>query len=70
MRLSGYDGLEELGVEYVTAGELALLYAAGLLQRDLDPDDIHLAEALGVLEETMRGEAGQLRLRDTVASTT
>ncbi|WP_457190945.1 WYL domain-containing protein [Nocardioides sp. P5_E3] len=57
VRLSGYDGLEELGVEYVTAGELALLYAAGLLQRDLDPDDIHLAEALGVLEETMRGES-------------
>ena len=57
VRLSGYDGLEELGVEYVTAGELALLYAAGLLQRDLDPDDSHLAEALGVLEETMRGES-------------
>jgi proteasome accessory factor C len=56
VRISGDPGLDELGVQYVTASELALLFAAGRLLQDLDPTDEHLAEAIDVLAETMHGE--------------
>jgi proteasome accessory factor C len=56
VRISGDPGLDELGVQYVTAGELALLFAAARRLQDLDPEDRHLAEAVDVLAETMYGE--------------
>jgi proteasome accessory factor C len=56
IRISGDPGLDELGVQYVTAGELALLFAAARRLQDLDPEDAHLAEAVDVLAETMYGE--------------
>ncbi|MCL2541108.1 MAG: WYL domain-containing protein [Nocardioidaceae bacterium] len=48
---------EELGVEYVDAAELALVYSAArsLLEIEEDPD---LAGAIEVLTETLFGEAG------------
>ena len=56
VRISGDAGLDELGVQYVTAGELALLFTAARRLQDLEPGDIHLAEAIDVLAETMYGE--------------
>jgi proteasome accessory factor C len=47
-----------LGVEYLSAGDLALIYTAGLALLDVDPDDQHLRDALGVIAETMYGEPG------------
>lgn len=44
-----------LGVEHLTAGDLALLYSAGQACLDTDPEDQHLAEALEVIAETMYG---------------
>ncbi len=43
----------ELGVEYVDASELALVYTAARALLDIRPDDEDLAEAVGVLTETM-----------------
>ncbi len=48
----------ELGVEYVDAAELALVHTAALALYDLEPDNEELAEAIGVLTETMLGEPG------------
>lgn len=56
VRISGDPGVEELGVQYVTAGELALLFTAARLLQDLEPADPHLASAVRVLAETMYGE--------------
>ncbi|HWI44075.1 MAG TPA: WYL domain-containing protein [Nocardioides sp.] len=47
---------EELGVEYVDAGELALVYTAALALLDIEPDNEDLAAAIDVLTETMYGE--------------
>jgi proteasome accessory factor C len=47
---------EELGVEYVDAAELALVYNAARGLLDLDPDDEELQGAVGVLTETMLGD--------------
>jgi len=46
----------ELGVEYVDASELALIYTAALSLLEIDPDDGDLAAAVDVLAETMFGE--------------
>jgi predicted DNA-binding transcriptional regulator YafY len=46
---------EELGVEYVDASELALIYTAALALHDVEPD-ADLAAAVEVLTETMIGE--------------
>lgn len=52
------DGpVEELGVEYVDPAELALVYTAAQALLEIDPDDEALREAVGVLTETMLGEA-------------
>ena len=56
VRISGDLGLDELGVHHLTAGELALLYAAASRLQDLDPDDEHLAAAVDALAETMFDE--------------
>lgn len=48
------DSRPGLGVEHLTAGDLATLYTAGAALLDVEPDD-DLAEALGVIAETMYG---------------
>lgn len=50
---------EELGVEYVDAAELALIYTAARALLDVDPDDADLAAAISVLTETLFGEAAE-----------
>lgn len=55
VRISG-DGPSGLGVEHLTAGDLAALYTAGVALLDVEPDDDDLADALGVIAETMYGE--------------
>jgi len=53
-----------LGVEHLSAGDLAVLYTAGAALLDVEPDD-DLRQALGVIAETMYGEpAGQPRQGD------
>lgn len=47
----------ELGVEYVDAGELGLVYAAALALLDTEPDNADLGAAIDVLAETMFGES-------------
>jgi len=47
---------DELGVEYVDASELALIYASARALLEIDPDDAALAGAVDVLTETMFGE--------------
>jgi proteasome accessory factor C len=45
-----------LGVEHLSAGDLAVLYTAGIALLDVEPDDEDLAAALDVIAETMYGE--------------
>lgn len=47
---------DELGVEYVDASELALIYTAARALLEIAPEDEELAGALDVLTETMLGE--------------
>lgn len=47
---------EELGVEYVDAAELALVYTAARALLDLEPDNADLRGAVDVLSETMVGD--------------
>lgn len=49
----GRHGL--LGAEYLSAGDLAVLYTAGLALLETDPDDADLAAALSQIAETMYG---------------
>jgi predicted DNA-binding transcriptional regulator YafY len=56
VRVTSDKGPDELGVHYVSAGELALLFTAGRLLQELEPGDAHLASALDVLSETVFGE--------------
>ncbi len=59
------DASPGLGVEHLSAGDRATLYTAGVALLDVEPDDTDLAEALGVLAETMYGEpASSLRVGD------
>jgi proteasome accessory factor C len=46
---------DELGVEYLNAAELGLIYSAAKALRDLDHDDKDLRDAIDVLTETMLG---------------
>jgi predicted DNA-binding transcriptional regulator YafY len=48
-----------LGVEHLSAGDLALVYAAGLSRLDGDPDDANLTSALAAIAETMYGEPAE-----------
>ncbi len=45
-----------LGVEHLSAGDLATIYTAGLALLDAGRGDEHLADALAVISETMYGE--------------
>jgi len=45
-----------LGIEHLSAGDLALIYTAGAALLDVNPNDTDLAEALHVITETMYGE--------------
>lgn len=51
------DATPGLGVEHLSAGDLATLYTAGAALLDVDPDDSDLAAALDVIAETMYGES-------------
>jgi len=57
VRLVG-EGSPRLGVEHVSPGDLAMVYAAGVALLETEPDDTHLKEALTVLAETMYGVPG------------
>jgi hypothetical protein len=46
---------DELGVEYVDASELALIYTSARALLEIDPDDKDLSGAVDVLTETMFG---------------
>jgi proteasome accessory factor C len=50
------DASPGLGVEHLTAGDLAALYTAGAALLDIHADDNDLAEALTVIAESMYGE--------------
>lgn len=50
------DSPAGLGVEHLSAGDLAVIYTAGTALLDVSPDDTDLAEALAVLADTMYGE--------------
>lgn len=50
------DAIPGLGVEHLSAGDLATLYTAGAALLEVDPDDADLLAALAVLAETMYGE--------------
>lgn len=56
VRLIDERPTEELGVEYVDASELALIYTAATALLETDPEDADLAGAVAVLTETMFGE--------------
>lgn len=45
-----------LGAEYLSAGDLSVVYTAGAALLDVDPDDQDLSDALEVIAETMYGE--------------
>jgi proteasome accessory factor C len=54
---------DELGVEYVTASALGLVYSAAKARLDLDPDDDELRGAMDVLVDTMIGESSVVEVR-------
>jgi proteasome accessory factor C len=56
VRIVSESPADELGVEYVDAGELALVYTAALALHDIEPDNDDLGGAIDVLTETMFGE--------------
>ncbi len=53
VRITDPRPTQELGVEYVDAADLALLYTAGRELQRLEPDDPALASALQVLRDTL-----------------
>lgn len=55
VRLVGQGRRGLLGAEYLSAGDLAVLYTAGLALLETDPDNNDLAEALAAIAETMYG---------------
>lgn len=57
VRITDPRPFDELGVEYVDASELALIYTAARALHDLHPDDRDLEAAIDVLAETMFGDA-------------
>ncbi|MFL6157910.1 MAG: helix-turn-helix transcriptional regulator [Marmoricola sp.] len=59
---------EELGVEYVDASELALIYTAARALLDLEPNDEALVGAVAVLTDTMLG--GEIEQDEAVPPST
>ena len=55
VRISDPRPFDELGVEYVDASELALIYTSARALLELEPADQDLAEAAEVIAETMLG---------------
>lgn len=53
IRLAGGAPQEELGVQYLSANELAVLYRAAIALLELDPEDKVLESAVGVLEDSL-----------------
>ncbi|GAA4810791.1 transcriptional regulator [Nocardioides caeni] len=51
------DGPADLGIEYVDASELGLVYGAALALLETEPGNADLEEAIDVLAETMFGDA-------------
>jgi proteasome accessory factor C len=49
---------EELGVEYIDAAELALVYSAACALAEMEPDNEDIQGAIDVITETLFGEAG------------
>lgn len=50
------DAAPGLGVDHLSAGDLATLYTAGTALLEVAPEDTDLVAALGVIAETMYGE--------------
>lgn len=61
VRLVDERPADELGMEYVDASELALVYTAARALMEINPDDEDLRGAVGVLTETMSGEQETVR---------
>jgi proteasome accessory factor C len=57
VRISDPANAGELGVEYVDASELALIYTAAHSLLEMEPDNTELAAAVDALAETMLGAA-------------
>ena len=57
VKISDPRSIDELGVEYVDASELALIYTAATSLLDVEPDNTDLAAAIDALSETMLGDA-------------
>ena len=57
VKISDPRSIDELGVEYVDASELALIYTAATSLLDVEPDNSDLAAAIDALSETMLGDA-------------
>lgn len=56
VRITDPRPTQELGVEYVDASELALIYTAGQALLDIEPDNDDLRAALAALAETLVGD--------------
>ena len=56
VRLSDERPAEEIGVEHVDAGELALVYTAATALAEMEPDNVDLAAAIEVLTDAVFGE--------------
>ena len=54
---------DELGVEYLDAAELGLIYSAARALADLDPDDQDLRDAIDALTDTMLGTSPEVGAR-------
>ncbi len=56
VRLSDERPAEEIGVEHVDAGELALIYTAAVALAEIEPDNADLGAAIEVLTEAVFGD--------------
>lgn len=50
------DASPGLGADYLDAGELSVIYTAGLALLEVEPDNEHLSSALHIIADTMYGE--------------
>lgn len=70
VRIVGDRPAEELGVAWLDAAELALIYTAAQALLEIEPDNTDLAGAVDVLTRTMLGDAGAgAAAADTVGTT-
>ncbi|MFT4008744.1 MAG: WYL domain-containing protein [Nocardioidaceae bacterium] len=59
VRVSDPRPAGELGMEYVAAQELALIYTAAVRLHEIEPDNVDLAGALEVLRDTLFGDTAE-----------